>query len=268
MSLILIVDDRHTNRAIFSKLMMFLERDVVIETMADPEEALIWLESKIPDLIIVDYSMPKMNGAEFTKKVRNKKELSSTPLIIITAYDDNAFELNAFEAGASDFLRSPVDHYDFVSRAKSLLKGSSSAGSSRQNHSMGDLSKKKIKRHSLRVLISEKDDFNRKVMERILTKAGHHCHLVSDSDSTLDALEVQSFDLVLLSTSPDYVEALEMTKLYRFVALGRHHVPIVALIDDQIPNFGQRCIEAGMDHFIIRPASPNVLLDITQRYAG
>jgi CheY-like chemotaxis protein len=267
MPLILIVDDRQTNRTIFTQLMMFLDKDISVETMAIPEMALNWLESKTPDLIIVDYSMPDMNGAEFTRHVRNMPRLVGVPVIIITAYGESTFEINALQAGATDFLRSPVDHYDFIRRARGLMSGASNEAATDFRVRNDSKKTKPAASESLRILISEKNDFNRKSMERVLTQAGHRCLTVLDSDEALDALEAKEFDLVLMSTSPAYVEALEATKLYRFIALDQHHVPIVALIDVNVPELGPRCIEAGMDAYLLRPATLDSLLEITQRYA-
>jgi CheY-like chemotaxis protein len=267
MPLILIVDDRQTNRAIFSKLMEFLDDDVTVHTLGIPMDGLGWLESNTPDLVIVDYSMPAMTGAEFTKRLRGIERLKSVPVIIITAYGDITFEVNALEAGASDFVRSPVDHFDFMSKAKSLLQGDHSRAASRQGQFAASRKARSADIQSLRILIAEPDEFSRKLIERILTKVGHRCETVVDAEDALDELEARTFDLVFMSTSPDYVAALEATKLYRFIALDRDHVPIVALIDESMPNFGRRCLEAGMDDFLVRPASHAALLEITQRVA-
>jgi CheY-like chemotaxis protein len=266
MPLILIVDDRQTNRAIFSKLMGVLDKNVEVQTMATPEGALKWLKEKTPDLVIVDYSMPEMNGAEFTRQIRDSERLAAVPVIIITAHTDNAFEANALEAGASDFVRSPVDQFDFMSRAKGLLKGELPQRASHRIRPNWRAQLPMPLTASMRILIAEPDDFSRKQMEHLLSISGHRCAVVSDSDEALDALEAGRYDLVLMSTSPDYVAALEATKLYRFLALDRDHVPIVALIDNDIPNFGKRCIEAGMDAFIVRPVTAEALRTITQRY--
>ena len=75
-----------------------------------------------PDLIVTDFRMPGMDGAEFTKQAGDSANGADVPIIVITAYDDRAFRLHALEAGATDFLRSPVDHYEFVTRARNLLK--------------------------------------------------------------------------------------------------------------------------------------------------
>ena len=79
------------------------------------------LDGWTPDLIIVDYSMPEMNGAEFTRAVRLRPETSEVPVVVITAYDDREFRLAALEAGATDFLQSPVDRREFQSRVRALL---------------------------------------------------------------------------------------------------------------------------------------------------
>ncbi|MEZ0168612.1 putative bifunctional diguanylate cyclase/phosphodiesterase [Microvirga sp. TS319] len=122
MTAILILDDKSTNRNIYSRLAQTTEDGAVVHAFASPEEALAWLESNTPDLIVTDFRMPSMDGAEFTRHVRNSSNGIDVPIIVITAYDDRAFRLSALDAGATDFLRSPVDHYEFVTRARNLLK--------------------------------------------------------------------------------------------------------------------------------------------------
>lgn len=122
MAVILILDDKSTNRNIYSRLAQKIEDGAVVHAFASPVEALEWLEGNAPDLIVTDFRMPGMDGAEFTKHVRANTNGIDVPIIVITAYDDRAFRLRALEAGATDFLRSPVDHYEFVTRARNLLK--------------------------------------------------------------------------------------------------------------------------------------------------
>lgn len=122
MARILIVDDRSTNRNIFSRLAQAIEEGAEVHASASPDEALAWLDGNCPDLIITDFRMPGMDGAEFTRRARNSVNGADVPIIVITAYDDRAFRLQALEAGATDFLRSPVDHYEFTTRARNLLK--------------------------------------------------------------------------------------------------------------------------------------------------
>lgn len=122
MALVLIVDDRSTNRNIFSRLAQSIEENVSVHAFSTPLDALEWMADNTPDLVITDYRMPGMNGAEFTQRIRASASGTDVPVIVITAYDDRTFRLQALEAGATDFLSSPVDYCEFTTRARNLLK--------------------------------------------------------------------------------------------------------------------------------------------------
>jgi diguanylate cyclase (GGDEF)-like protein/PAS domain S-box-containing protein len=121
MSIIVIVDDRVTNRNIFAKLAASIEPNVEVRSFGDPMEALAWLQNNTPDLIVTDYKMPHFDGAEFIRRFRAMDHGSEIPVVVITVYEERSFRLKALEAGATDFLNSPVDHYEFITRARNLL---------------------------------------------------------------------------------------------------------------------------------------------------
>jgi diguanylate cyclase (GGDEF)-like protein/PAS domain S-box-containing protein len=122
MPFIVIVDDRATNRAIFSKLAGLLGDEIQVEAFSGPDPALAWIATRTPDLIITDFKMPQMTGAKFTQRVRALPNGVDVPIIVMTAYDDREYRLEALEAGATDFVQSPIDHAEFVTRARNLLK--------------------------------------------------------------------------------------------------------------------------------------------------
>ena len=78
--------------------------------------------TKRPDFIITDYKMPGMNGAAFIARVRAEPALADIPVMVITVFEERNYRLRALDAGATDFLLSPVDHREFVTRARNLLK--------------------------------------------------------------------------------------------------------------------------------------------------
>ncbi len=119
---ILIIDDSTTNRKIYSRLAASLHADIRIMCFDRSTAALDWLEENSADLIITDFKMPQMDGATFTRRLREKPVDGDIPVIVVTAYSDHAFRMEALEAGATDFLLTPVDHYEFVARARNLLK--------------------------------------------------------------------------------------------------------------------------------------------------
>jgi diguanylate cyclase (GGDEF)-like protein/PAS domain S-box-containing protein len=122
MSLVVILDDRATNRHIFARLAASIEPDVTVRTFEEPLSALEWLSTNTPDIVITDFKMPNLDGAEFTRRFRDLPGCGEIPVVVITVYDERSFRLSALEAGATDFLHSPVDHAEFVTRARNLLK--------------------------------------------------------------------------------------------------------------------------------------------------
>lgn len=121
MAMILILDDRATNRNIFARLASVIEDDVTVEVFGDPHDALEWLEGNRVDLVITDFNMPAMDGAEFTRRYRAMPGGAQVPVLVVTAYDDRSFRVRALDAGATDFLQSPIDHFELVTRARNLL---------------------------------------------------------------------------------------------------------------------------------------------------
>jgi diguanylate cyclase (GGDEF)-like protein/PAS domain S-box-containing protein len=119
---IVILDDRETNRKIFSKLAGSIEPGVTVYSFGNPVELLAWLEHNTPELVVTDFKMPSMDGAEFISRLRALPHCGEIPVIVITVYEEREFRLRALEAGATDFLNSPVDHQEFVTRARNLLK--------------------------------------------------------------------------------------------------------------------------------------------------
>ncbi len=122
MPLIAILDDRLTNRNIYARLAASLEDGAEVVTFDDPRSALDWLGRNDTDLVITDFKMPHLDGAAFTRQFRTMPGCLDVPVVVITAYDDRSYRLQALEAGATDFLQSPVDHAEFVTRGRNLLR--------------------------------------------------------------------------------------------------------------------------------------------------
>ena len=118
---IVILDDRRTNRLILSRLARTIADDISVVDFENPNDALASISNESPDLIITDFNMPEMDGAAFIKELRMLPSSSDIPVIVVTAYQDRDFRYRALEAGATDFLNSPVDHHEFVTRARNLL---------------------------------------------------------------------------------------------------------------------------------------------------
>ncbi|WP_068087836.1 EAL domain-containing protein [Polycladidibacter stylochi] len=121
MSLIVVIDDRAINRAILNKLALSVEDGIETHCFASPVKALQFMQEVTPDLVVSDYSMPEMDGAEVAKSIREISGCLHVPIIVITAFSDQTFRMRALEAGATDFIQSPLDHNEFLRRARNHL---------------------------------------------------------------------------------------------------------------------------------------------------
>lgn len=122
MTRIVVVDDRVTNRNILTRLAQSVEEGVQVQAYDSPLDAYHAVRNDpSPDLIITDFNMPDMDGASFIQRIRSEESLSDVPIIVVTVYEDREFCYRALEAGATDFLLSPVDHLEFRARARNLL---------------------------------------------------------------------------------------------------------------------------------------------------
>ena len=118
---VFVIDDRVTNRNILTRLTASVEEGLHVQAFASPVDALTAAADTLPDLVVTDYKMPQMDGAGFIAAFRALPGGDETPIVVITVYEDRDYCYRALEAGATDFLLSPVDHLEFRARARNLL---------------------------------------------------------------------------------------------------------------------------------------------------
>jgi CheY-like chemotaxis protein len=121
MSSVVIVDDQGVNRKVLASLAATLEPDVRVKAFGDPLQALSYVRAHTPDLLITDYQMPTMNGAELIRHFRNVPDCRDVPAVVVTAYEDTAFRATALDAGATEFILSPLNHQEFRRQSRRLL---------------------------------------------------------------------------------------------------------------------------------------------------
>jgi DNA-binding response OmpR family regulator len=116
-STILLVDDEESVRAV---LTFPLERDgFTVVQAADGEEALRLFGAQSVDLVVLDIMLPKLDGLEVCKRLR---QTSSVPIIMLTARDDELDKVLGLELGADDYITKPFSLREFRSRVRALLR--------------------------------------------------------------------------------------------------------------------------------------------------
>jgi CheY-like chemotaxis protein len=111
---------------VLSALAGTLEPGIQVKSFADPIEALSYAEEHTPDLLITDFQMPTIDGAELIRRFRGLSGCRQVPAVVVTAHEDVRLRALALEAGANDFVLSPLDHDAFRDQSRRLLEMSRS----------------------------------------------------------------------------------------------------------------------------------------------
>src|SRR5437773_12422448 len=121
MPTIALVDD---DRNILASVSIALESEGYrVQTYTDGASALDGFQTGLPDLAILDIKMPRMDGMELLRRLRQKTDL---PVIFLTSKDDEIDELFGLKMGADDFIKKPFSQRLLVERVKAVLRRSTS----------------------------------------------------------------------------------------------------------------------------------------------
>ena len=118
MKKILVVEDVEVNRDLVVQL---LEDDYEVIEAVNGEEAVTLAEKERPDLILMDLSLPVMDGWEATRKIKSNDDLKSVPIIALTAHAMKGDEEKAKQAGCNDYLPKPIDENELFAKIAKYL---------------------------------------------------------------------------------------------------------------------------------------------------
>ena len=118
---VVIIDDNQINL----KLLEFLlakDGRCRPRSFLDPRDGLAHCLAEPPDLLIVDYMMPELNGLDVIQQLRANPATADIPILMVTANDQRDIRHAALEIGATDFLTKPIDNKELFARAHNMLR--------------------------------------------------------------------------------------------------------------------------------------------------
>lgn len=117
---ILIIDDEK-DYCLFIKQNLELSGDYSVTIATDGRTGLATASREKPDLILLDIIMPKMNGFEVLREIKRNKELNTTPVIMLTALDNEESREKALSIYGEDYITKPVDTETLAGRIEAVL---------------------------------------------------------------------------------------------------------------------------------------------------
>jgi putative two-component system response regulator len=121
---IMIIDDESYNVLVVRKFLQHAGYEKFVTTTESPQ-AIELMKRDLPDIVLLDIMMPEVSGIDILRMMKITPELSTIPVIILTASPDPALKTQALELGATDFLAKPVDPSELVLRVKNVLAAKS-----------------------------------------------------------------------------------------------------------------------------------------------
>lgn len=117
---ILVVDDEEAIRELLQYNLQ--KSGFEVKTASDGEQALDVAKKFLPDVVLLDIMMPKMDGVETCRRLRDNPELQKTFIIFLTARSEEYSEVAAFEVGADDYITKPIKPRALISRIQALFR--------------------------------------------------------------------------------------------------------------------------------------------------
>ena len=93
-----------------------------VSVVSDAESALDQLQNALPDLILIDWMLPRMSGIELARRIRHNQYTADIPLIMLTARGEEVDKLKSFDAGVDDYVTKPFSPRELNARIKALLR--------------------------------------------------------------------------------------------------------------------------------------------------
>jgi CheY-like chemotaxis protein len=116
---ILVVEDNSDNRILITDVLNSLDYEVIVAV--DGEEGIEMASSEKPDLILMDLSLPKMDGWTATKHIKDNTDLKHIPIIALTAHAMVGDRERAIEAGCDDYISKPIDLRELANKLQQYM---------------------------------------------------------------------------------------------------------------------------------------------------
>lgn len=286
---VLVIDDNAVNRRIISEQLKMWGFDGL--AVADGLSGIDILaaahdEGLQIDVVIIDYQMPDMNGLDVARAIRDDRRFDDIALVFLTSMDmvgdDRLFESLKIQAhlmkpARANVLRGAIIDVVRTARVQRLNSERLKPLPARPpvppplpvQHTSVQLSETSD-HGALRVLIAEDNPVNQIVFRQILTGSAIAYRIVGNGEEAVQAWRNEPPDLILMDVSMPVMNGHQATGLIRAeeTALGGRRTPIIGVTAHALDSDREACLAAGMDDYLSKPISPELLMRKIEQWSG
>ena len=268
---VLVIDDNATNRMILEKSLENFGLRVSLASGGKEgiEKLCSAAQAGQPfELLLLDMQMPEMDGEEIFTKIKADPQIEEVVTVILTSMGARG-DAGRFEAlGCSGYLLKPIKQqqlYDAIVSIFSKKQGKS--GKHKQKlvtrHTLSE-----EKRNAARILLAEDNPINQKLAVVMLQKAGYSIDVVNNGYEAVEAVQANTYHIVLMDVQMPEFDGLEATRTIRKREGQEQHIPIIAMTAHAMKGDRERCLEAGMDDYLTKPLKFDDVLETIDRWVG
>jgi PAS domain S-box-containing protein len=259
---VLIVDDNLTNRQILEGWLRGWQMKPA--AAADGLAALdaLWHGTACGRpyrLVLLDARMPDVDGLALAAQIRQRGELSSTRIVLLTSGDRPGDLGRSRELGIDAHLLKPVQQDELLEAIYRVLQRDEGRGmreEGRKDMRVPPATPSSLIPHpsSLSVLVAEDNEFNAQLLQQLLVRRGHRVRLASNGREALARAEEGVFDMLFLDVHMPELDGFQVVQAIRErERAAGGHLPVVALTARARTEDRERCLAAGMDDFLAKP---------------
>jgi CheY-like chemotaxis protein len=281
---ILIVDDNATNRYVLREQLkswgcLYDEASNGLEGLAQLHRAVA--NGDPFEIAILDMQMPEMGGEALGRKIKQDPDLKKTILVIMSSLGQRGDAKRLAEAGFAAYLTKPVKQSQLYDCLVTVTGAQKEAVQERPAAIVTRHSIAENKKRNVHILLAEDDMTNQKVALNILGKFGLRADVVANGKEAIQALAMVPYDLVLMDCQMPVMDGYEATRRIREREASKRgtkecniqnprsmirRIPIIAMTAHAMAGDQKKCLEAGMDDYVIKPVNPQVLADTIEKW--
>jgi PAS domain S-box-containing protein len=257
---VLIVDDNATNRRILNSHLIHM--GLIVDECEDGARALARLrQDRTFDLVILDYHMPCMDGAQLAEAMQADPRLAAIPRVLLSSGAQITSERRR-KIGILACLLKPIRR-EGLRRALIVTLQTSPIPIA----ASGPVAENPIW-PGRRVLVGEDNPVNQKVIVRLLSKFGLSVELAANGAEALEKLAGERFDLVMMDCQMPVMDGYQATRTLRLREKTEHlpHTTVIALTAHAGEGERDKCLSAGMDDYLAKPVTKQTLIEALTRY--
>jgi len=264
---VLIVDDNGVNRRVLHDLLLrWHMKPTVVESGAVAMQALVEASDRGRPfaLVLLDANMPEMDGFEVARRIRDEAKLGATIMMLSSSgqFDESR---KCREVGIATHLTKPVEQRELLAAIARVLAQEPGQRATLPSAMLSaDLPERR-----LTVLLAEDNTVNQRLATSLLERRGHKVVIAGNGREAVEAMQRQSFDVVLMDVQMPEMGGFEATETIRSLERENgNRTPIVAMTAHAMKGDRERCLTAGMDEYLTKPLDPKQLCHVVEQMAA